>query len=214
MITIQTTEGIAYVPEFWSEVTLSGFYHAWSESDATLLIEGETLAAIEIAKPYTVLNFDAVSYTHDCVNVDNIVQNFGLVEWHKFLELEQGIQAKDAGSILQTFDNTFTAEEYNAMPCTYGVNAVIQLLTAYHDFLQPYKMSVEYSEAQLNAGVERLAKLGVWGAISGIAETYGLDPEQVLAWNVRKVYTELFYRHEKSMYLQRLNEQAQSNNNY
>ena len=37
MIEIQTTKGIAYVPNSWHEVTLEGFYHAWQNGDIDLL---------------------------------------------------------------------------------------------------------------------------------------------------------------------------------
>jgi hypothetical protein len=209
MIEIETTKGIAYVPNSWHEVTLEGFYHAWQNGDIDLLISGESKEAIELAKPYSCLSFDSVDISVNGANVDKIVEKFGKMRWAKSLELEICIRSKNAGSIIALFDKTFTAEQLNEMPCTYSVKALISLLNSYHSFLKPFAMEAMYNQAQINAGVQELQGLGTWLTIQELAEAYSLDPDVVLRWNIQKVYVDLFARHKKAEYVRRLNEQAQ-----
>jgi hypothetical protein len=208
MIEIQTTKGIAYVPNSWHEVTLEGFYHAWQNGDIDLLISGESNEAIELAKPYSCLSFESIDISANCANVDNIVQKFGKMRWAKFLELEMCIRSKNAGNVIASFHKTFTSEELNQMPCTYSVKALMDLLNSYHGFLKPFAMEARYSQAQINAGVQELQTLGTWLTIQELAEAYSLDPDVVLRWNIQKVYVDLFARHKKAEYVRQLNEQA------
>jgi hypothetical protein len=207
MITIQTTGGIAYVPDNWHEVTLEGFYLAFCEQDLNLLIEGESTEAIELAKPYTCLSFDNVAISPDCIDVSAVVAKFPRMRWHKFLQLEFAINEHDAGKIVGLFDNTFTAEQLNAMPCPIAIQALTDLLNAYHGFLSNYKMEAMITDEMINAGIEQVNQLGAWISIMELGEAYGLDPDVIVKWNIEKVYTDLFVRYTKAEYSRKLQEQ-------
>jgi hypothetical protein len=206
MLVIETTHGFASIPQSWYEVTIEEFYFAWTSENIGLLIKTDSDEARQLTLDYLDLSFDAIPIAKDCVNVDKVVNNFGKMRWWRFIQLENAISKKDAIGIIGNFADK---KQLAGLPTPKVVNALMQILNAYHGFLSNFKMEAMYSQQQINAGVQDLNKLGSWISISEIARDYGLNPNIVLKWDISTVYVDMYTRYKVAEYTRALNEQNQ-----
>ena len=74
-------------------------------------------------------------------------------------------------------------------------------------FVHEFKRLSEYEPTpeEIEAGVDELNVFGVFATVDALAEKYSKDPDEILKWEARKVYTILIKDFDKSQIERRIN---------